>query len=335
MRDLFPQQARLRRRLEDQLIHFFEHRGFELVSSGAFEYADTLLRGRTRGASEDWVQVFDRSGRPMALRPDMTPSIARMAAPLVAAGHTPIRWCYAERVYHRSDAPASLSWLSGRAAESTQVGVEWIGEGGVAVDSQLLALCQAAVSELGLADCQMVLGHALLVPALLRALGAPEAVVESLLLRLNAGDYVAFRQEAGAYTEERDVLTLLSSLNPFRPRSLPDDLLHGGAPELVQVRAAWDELCRLAEELERSGLADEITFDLTLHRDPAYYTGIVFEVFAPGVGAPIAQGGRYDRLLAEFGAEAPAIGFTFEIERLMSLSEMSGQSVLKGGVGTC
>ncbi|WP_273367908.1 ATP phosphoribosyltransferase regulatory subunit [Alicyclobacillus herbarius] len=319
MRDLFPAQARLRRKLEDWLINFFENHGFALISSGAFEYAETLQRGRAPGAGEEWVQVFDRSGRPMALRPDMTPSVARMAAPLVAADQLPIRWCYAERVYHRSDAPATLSWMSGRAAESTQVGVEWIGESGVEIDSQLLGLCLEALSGLGRRGVRVVISHALLVPALLDLHGVPKERAAELLALLTAGDYVAFRRESNRFVEGVDLLDLLANLNPFQADSLEAALVPPLPSASRELLAAWQELCQLASAIHSTDLTSAMVFDLSLHRDPAYYTGMVFEVFAPGAGAPIAQGGRYDGLLKEFGADAPAVGFTFEVERLMTL----------------
>ncbi|WP_067927686.1 ATP phosphoribosyltransferase regulatory subunit [Alicyclobacillus shizuokensis] len=334
MRDLFPSQARMRRNLEDWLIRFFEDRGFSLVSSGAFEYADTLQRGRGPTASEQWVQVFDRSGRPMALRPDMTPSVARMAAPLVAAGQLPIRWCYAERVYHRSDAPATLSWMSGRAAESTQVGVECIGESGVAADSQLLSLCLDALAGLRRAGVRMVISHALFVPALLELLGVPADDLEPLLALLTAGDYVAFRAESRRFVGEVDVMELLSTLNPFQPDTLPGTLVRPESAASQRLQAAWRALCQLADAIRASDHASAMVFDLSLHRDPSYYTGMVFEVFAPGAGAPIAQGGRYDHLLREFGAPAPAIGFTFEVERLMTLFA-DEELVMQRGVVSC
>lgn len=328
MRDLFTAEAKLRRKLENRLIEFFDSQGFDLVSSGAFEFVDTLLRGRSIQDAEDWVQLFDMTGRAVALRPEMTPSIARIAAPLVAGGRDEIRWCYAERVYHRTVDPASLSWASGKAAESTQVGVEWIGQRGSSADCSLLALCKQAAEAVGLNDGQMVISHAAFAPAFLTAHGTPRSALDGLLQSLTQGDYVGFRQQASAAGIQVDVLKVLSQLNPFQSETFETYVsvqAERGADAIVALettKAAWADLTRLAAELKANGLETGLSFDLTLHRDLTYYTGIVFELFAPGVGAPIALGGRYDHLLEQFGAPAPAIGFTFELERLMSaLSE--------------
>lgn len=320
-RDVYPPQARRRRQLENQLLAFFERHGYDMVSSGAFEYVDTLLRGRGSEDAAQWVQWFDASGRAVALRPDMTPSIARMAAPLVAAGRVPIRWCYAERVYRRTSDPASLSWVGGRAAESTQVGVEWIGAYGADADCALLGLCQAALREVGMEGWQVVVSHARFAPAYLAAAGVPQEALPGVLADLGQGDYVAVRATLENLGCAPGVLTSLSVIDPFQQAEapLPPGARADASEALATLSAAFADLRSVAEALVRQEAVHGVSFDLSLHRDPAYYTGLVFEVFAPGVGAPIAYGGRYDGLLAQFGAEAPAIGFTFELERLLAV----------------
>lgn len=345
MRDLYPQHARLRRSVENQLLRFFDLQGFEMVSCGAFEYVETLSRGRLtgrldrasqgsptdagsrgdaggRGAdiAEQLVQWFDADGKAVALRPDMTPSIARMAAPLLSAERPEVRWCYAERVYHRTNDPASLSWASGRAAESTQVGVEWIGAGGSTADARLIQLCQEGLAAIGLPDWQMVVSHAVIAPALLATFGIAQDSIPPLLAMLSSGDYVGFQQRTRQLGVDRDVLQLFSRCDPYEPATLQDFLPSDGSVNGSEVaRAAWAELASLADTLKRQGLAARVAFDLALHRDVSYYTGLVFEVFSPGVGAPVAVGGRYDDLLAQFGAAAPAVGFTFEVERVLAV----------------
>ena len=330
MQDLFPQQAKFRRKVESVLLEEFDEHGFEMVSCGAFEYVDTLLRGRAAAEAEAWVRVFDTLGRTVALRPEMTPSIARMAAPVLSGGNKEIKWCYAERVYHRTDDPASLSWVSGRAAESTQVGVEWIGPSSHEVDAKLLLMCQSGLKRLGLEDWQMVVSHAGFASAFLSASGIESAVVDDLLAMLARGDYVGFRQLVDGQEDEDlasgdELLSVLSKLDPFSASPLAD-IIHVSWKDASlgkQVEHYWDSLVQFAAQLKSMGLANQLTFDLTLTRDISYYTGVVFEVFANGVGAPVALGGRYDGLLASFGAPAPAVGFTYEVERLMAaLSEI-------------
>jgi ATP phosphoribosyltransferase regulatory subunit len=320
MHDLYPKQAKLRRQMETRLLEFFEDNGFDMVSSGAIEYVDTLSRGRQAQEANEWIRFVDSNGRMVALRPDMTPSIARMAAPLLHSSTREIRWCYAEKVYRRSTDPASLSWLSGKAAESTQVGVEWIGRGGPEADAELLALCQRAVEHLGLEDWQLVISHAAFAPKLLEVLDVVPNDRTSLLQYLIRGDYVGFREFCRHRDYEHDLLGLLTAANPLAHDSFPAEVRHllESSPAGTETLAVWDSLVALAHVLAGQGLAERVSFDLTLVRDLSYYTGIVFEVFIPGVGAPIALGGRYDDLLSHFGTPAPAIGFVFEVERLLA-----------------
>lgn len=150
-----------------------------------------------------------------------------------------------------------------------------------------------------------------------------ETSVKDLLHHLVAGDYVWFRQTATQLGLTVDLLALLQSLNPYEPTSSRSVLQYTAGREqtepFAQMQSAWTSLTSLACQLKQAGLEQLISFDLTLYRDISYYTGIVFESFAAGVSAPIVVGGRYDNLLQQFGANAPAIGFTFEVERLLAV----------------
>ena len=326
MQDVYPKQAKRRREIENRLLSMFEDQGYDMVSSGTFEYVDTLLRGRESREAEDWLRLIDATGKTVALRPDMTPSIARMAAPLVKRGVRELRWTYAERVYRRSSDPASLSWSGGKAAESTQVGVEWIGAVGHDADANLLLLCQISADRLGLHDWQMVASHARFSSGLLRLFGLSEAATGELIAALVRGDYVGFRKLQIGFGVEEDLLNVLGQLDPMRPRALPETVVNRWQEHAdgAMVRQLWNDLVMFARVLQQRGIAERMSFDFTLARDLTYYTGLIFEVFVPGVGAPIALGGRYDDLLAQFGAAAPAIGFTFEVERLLAALTAGG-----------
>lgn len=330
MGDAYPSFAKFRRQTETRLLQFFEDHEFDYVSSGAFEYAETLLRAKPKLLVDEWVQWFDGMGRQVVLRPDMTPSIARMAAPIVQSGGLPIRWCYAERVYRRTVTPASLSWASGKAAESTQVGVECLGVTGVKCDADMLELSHQVLVHLGIDGAQIVVSHAALMPALLRALGVTETSSRELLLDLQRGDYVAFSLHARQHPEAERALALVKSVNPYEPSSFSQLLETTWQDEAAAHTAlqAWDELVALSDQLVARNMVHAVSFDVTLQRDASYYTGLIFEAFAPGVGAPIVEGGRYDDLLAQFGSDAPAIGCAVEVERVMAvLSKQRGGDI--------
>jgi ATP phosphoribosyltransferase regulatory subunit len=321
MRDAYPSFAKFRRQTEAELLDFFERRAFDYVSSGAIEYAETLLRARPQLVVDEWVQWFDALGRQVVLRPDMTPSIARMAAPVIQSGKLPIRWCYAERVYRRTATPASLSWASGKAAESTQVGVECIGITGTECDADMLELSHQALDHLKITGAQLVVSHAALMPALLSAFGVTGGAQIELLNDLRRGDYVAFEQHSKRYPAAEQALLAVKVITPYEPSSFQAVLKYPW-PDVVAgdvATRAWAELVDLAQCLVTRHLDAVVSFDVTLQREVSYYTGIIFEGFAPGVGAPIVEGGRYDELLAQFGSGAPAIGCAVEVERVMAV----------------
>ena len=319
MPDCYPSEAKRRRSIESQLLSAFERAECELVTCGTFEYVDTLLRARPFGEASNWVRLFDPSGNALALRPDITPSIARMAAPVLAKSTATLRWCYAERVYRHPSDMASLSSGSGKTAESTQVGVEWLGFQGYMQDAKLIVLCRHALAEVGVKNAQIVISHAKFPHLVMKALQIAEHEIDNLLHLLTDGNFVDFRSELLRQGVAVDVLRILQSLNPYEPESF--NILQDVAPKSaldVELAADWQYLTALANTLQAQTLQEMALFDFTLHRDIHYYTGVVFEGFAAGVGAPIVLGGRYDELLAQFGSPSPAIGFVFDLERVLT-----------------
>lgn len=94
---------------------------------------------------------------------------------------------------------------------------------------------------------------------------------------------------------------------------------------------AIEDLATIYQLLEAYQAAEPVQFDLGVIRDLDYYTGMVFEAYAPGLGFPLCGGGRYDRMLADFGADCPATGFALGVERLLLAIEQAGlpRSALK------
>lgn len=333
LRDAYPSYASKRRALEIQLVDYFEQRGCSLVSASAIESLDTFWRAKTSLSVDDAYQILMAPGKLAVLRPEMTPSIARMAAPVLQQHPQPLYWCYAERVYRKPGSVSSWSELAVDAVESTQVGVEWMGVS-EAADADLLLLCHEALQQLSVQGARTVVSHARLAVLFLNAAGISEDVIAKSLQQLVRGDYVGFQELMMTYHPSVSLLTCLRQLNPYDSESLERQLERCGQAvqkntELYQV---WNTVVSIAKQITELGRQQEYTFDFTLTRNIAYYTGILFETFAPGVGAPIALGGRYDELLKQYGADAPAVGFVLELERLLNVV---ASTTNRGGESLC
>jgi histidyl-tRNA synthetase len=309
-RDFYPEDLRLRSWLFDHFRAVARSFGFEEIDAPILEYQELF----TRKAGEEIVQQlyhFDLHDRSYALRPEMTPSVARMVMARHGELRFPLRWFAITQNwrYERT--------TRGRRREHYQWNMDIWGEASVAAEAELIAAVCALLERVGLgpdaaqvrissrALLEETLQHGPLAgreqafPALcvaidkLDKIGA-EAVVE--LLTDPAGD-VRLGAEAA-----RDVVDWLSLR----------DLDEAAARAPSGSRAA-DDLRRLFDTLADYGLEDRVVFDASIVRGLAYYTGVVFEAFDTGRKLrAICGGGRYDRLLRDLGGpDLPAAGFGF------------------------
>jgi ATP phosphoribosyltransferase regulatory subunit len=202
---------------------------------------------------------------------------------------------------------------AGARREGHQTGAELIGEHSAGVDAEVVAMAIQALVACGLRDFQAEVGHVGFFGGVMSRLAPQQAI--QVRDALTGRDLVGLEQ-ALAKTDlaaaERQLLLRFPAL-----RGGPE-ILDAAAP-LVQDDAsaiAVDELSQVYSRLQQRAVADRVNLDLGAVRDFDYYTGIIFEVFAAGIGAPIAAGGRYDGLLRKFGSDEPATGVVVFLDRL-------------------
>ena len=248
----------------------------------------------------------DKGGREVALRPEMTPTLARMVAARANALRKPVRWFSLPQLfrYERQQ--------KGRLREHFQLNVDIIGESDVTADAELLAVAIDIMGEFGLSptDVRARVSDRRLLRALLHRLGVGEAQLPAVFavidkIERQPRNVSAEKLEAaGMSADSREALFALMdgvTLEALRAR-------YGDTPEIAERIA---DLERYYGYLDDLGVAAWVQLDLSIVRGLAYYTGIVFELFdAQGEFRAICGGGRYDNLLnALGGVDLPALGF--------------------------
>lgn len=304
LRDWAPEDLARLRTLEARLRNAFEAWGYREVATPALEYLETWQRGGGGPASALFV-VVDRTGELLALRPEMTVPVARFVA---------TRWPEkVARLYYVGPVFRGGELGRGDGREFVQAGVERVGDGGPDADAEVVALAVEALRQAGVREVRVGLGHAGFLRALLDAANLPEEERRSL----------------GAALLRRDFVTVSSHLSAAPPHvreALADLPALRGSDALRRARRvgvgreALDELEAVWEALEAYGVVQAVEVDVGIVRDFDYYTGVVFEAYAAGVGAPVLGGGRYDGLLARFGDPRPAVGFAVHVERALAAS---------------
>lgn len=311
MRDLLPPEADARAWLSSKLIRCFARWGYQRVTTPPFEHAEVIERGLDALDRRDLLRFVDPStGEVALLRPDITPQIARIVATGLGDRPAPHRLAYAATVVRQRRGRAR------RQRALAQAGVECIGLAHLDADAEVIRLAAAALGEVGLPSYRIELGLvALAKGALTRVRESARADVEAALLLKDratlasavAGEPAAVRRAlvgaASLYGEPREVLA--------------------GARKVFGPSAALTELARVVSRLEDLPLV----VDLGEIRGMTYYTGVSFTLLAEGPGEPVGSGGRYDGLMARFGAPAPATGFGLDLANLEWALHRAGHPV--------
>lgn len=308
LRDILPFEAAERAVVETCLRGAFKDWGYDEVVTPTFEYFDTLAAEAGEGMQEVMYKFFDRSGKLLALRPEVTTPIARMVVGRLMDEPPPYRMFYLANVF-REEKPQR-----GQQREFRQAGIELIGSQDVAADAEVVALMIEALERLGLRNFKVGLGQIEIFKGALERPDLSEADLKKIKATVVRGDLVGLDEvarEVGLSAKARERLVSISRLRGGEEVLLEAEKFATGGSSLD----ALESLSAVFGLLKSYGVGDYVLLDLGIIRNFDYYTGIIFEAYAQGVGFPIGGGGRYDKLLAEFGAEMPAAGFALGVER--------------------
>lgn len=308
MRDVLPTEAAELYAVEEALRARFVAYGYGEVRTPTLEFAETVERAgdSVLGAG---FRLFDEHGRVLMLRTDMTVPIARVAGSRYRGKPLPLRFFYVSSSFR------PLAPHRGQDGEFVQAGVELLGVDSPEADAEVITLLCDAMAVAGLTGYRVAIGTVAFHRALVASLNLPPADGESILAALAARDFPLL-----------ETIVAHSGVSEEAARALQEALeLSGGATALSQARklatsaaveSAVAHLARVHELIDDAGFAEAVTFDFGLFQDFTYYTGVIFEAYAPGVGFPLASGGRYDDLMAKFGWDIPAVGFAIGVDRL-------------------
>ena len=301
--------------IENRLLRVFELWGFRRIITPRLEYEDVLATGMGDELKGKTYRFDDRqSGRLLALPPDITPQIARIAATRMTSLPLPHRISYSGRVLRQTEIQA------GRSREIFQTGVELIGLDSPEADAEMIVMAIEAMQGLGLDNFTLDLGQVEFCQGVFQASGL-------------SGEPLLQLREAVSRKDSSAVASLLKEHNvsPDSARELSAlPRLFGGRKVLKEAEgivtnsrsiAALENLRQVLEILDIHGVSDFLSIDLGETRGLDYHSGITFEGFVTGFGEPVCSGGRYDNLISRYGFNAPATGFTFNLLNLLQTVE--------------
>ena len=306
-RDFYPVDFAVRAHITNAWRETARRYGYEEYDGPPLEPLELYTEKSGEEIVKQLYNFEDKGGRAVALRPEMTPTFARMVGARAGGMRKPIRWFSIPQLfrYERTQ--------RGRLREHFQLNVDLVGEHDIGADAEVLAVALDALRLLGLTSTDIVarINDRRLLEALLRGLGvhadrlpAAYAVIDKLGRESRSASEAKLRTEAGL--DDTAVQRLFSVFEAKRPSDLRADF---GSIEGVEEHISRLELYLAA--LADLGLGDYVAFDPSIVRGLAYYTGVVFEIFdRKGELRAICGGGRYDNLLKTVSdADLPSCGF--------------------------
>lgn len=308
MRDFFPEEMRRRLWIEDTWRTVSERAGFAPWDAPILE---TLELYRRKSGDEIVSQLYSlttKGGDELAIRPEMTPSLARMIAERQNALPRPVKWYTIGRMcrYERGQ--------RGRLREFWQWNVDMLGVAGPIADAEVISVALDGLEALGLtsADVEVRLNSRALLAGLLAAIGIPEdrhAAVYAVTDKRGKVPADTLRAMYGELGLKSDAYRALEAL--METQSLEEMASFARSRSLETVEPALKDLEDLFGYLAALGKGAYARCDIGVVRGLAYYTGPVFEIFDKGATLrALCGGGRYDRLMETMGGQSmPACGF--------------------------
>lgn len=327
MRYYIGSEARLRRNVEDTAMSVFDGWSYEEVVTPSVDYYSLFEHGMGHAEAHRAFRFTDADGQLLALRPDVTSSVARAAATLLSEQPRPLRLCYAAPVF-RQQQQSHAEWRR----ESTQLGCELIGKNRATADFEVLAIAAEILSRLGLQDkCRITINSIEIFNGIAERLQLNVEARERMRGLIDTRDARELRQFLSAFATSEQERAEFAQLTQLTGKG---EILSRARQVITNERsaAALDDLEALWQPIEQLGLQNSFDIDLGDVSELDYYTGLIFKVFIQGAGARVGRGGRYDRLIGNFGGPEPAIGFILDLDALTDVLARGSTPVVSDSV---
>ncbi|HOF69365.1 MAG TPA: ATP phosphoribosyltransferase regulatory subunit, partial [Ruminococcus sp.] len=311
-KDLLFEESMVRREIENNLHEIFKKSGYcEFITPG-LEFYDVFNLNSSYFPQENLYKLTDSKGRLLVLRPDSTMPIARAVATRLKDATLPLRIFYNQNVYRTEPS------LKGRSVEIGQTGIELIGSQMKTADLEVISMAAAALKACGL-NFSLEIGN----------IGVFKELVSRLEVSEREKEYIRQLIETKNFPALNDMLDSIGSGNVTEAlKKLP--ALFGGEEVFEKAKKVMpdEKITEILDELKEiykdvsdiCGKDIEITVDLGLVNKTDYYTGLIIKGYLQGHGDEVLSGGRYNKLISEFGYDIPAVGFAVNVDAIAKVT---------------
>lgn len=318
-KDLLFEESMVRRKIENNLHEIFKKSGYcEFITPG-LEFYDVFNLNSSYFPQENLYKLTDSKGRLLVLRPDSTMPIARAVATRLKDATLPLRIFYNQNVYRTEPS------LKGRSVEIAQTGIELIGSQMKTADLEVISMAAAALKACGL-NFSLEIGN----------IGVFKELVSRLEVSEREKEYIRQLIETKNFPALNDMLDSIGSGNVTEAlKKLP--ALFGGEEVFEKAKKVMpdEKITEILDELKEiykdvsdiCGKDIEITVDLGLVNKTDYYTGLIIKGYLQGHGDEVLSGGRYNKLISEFGYDIPAVGFAVNVDAIAKVASKNANEI--------
>ena len=303
-RDFFPEEMRLRNWLFEIWRRTSVQAGFEEYDTCVLEHEDLYIRKAGDEISKQLFSFEDKSGRRLSLRPEMTPSLARLILQHNKSLSFPIKWFSMPQCFRYE------RMTKGRRREHFQWNADIIGQPHILAEAEILMLLISACESMGLTkkEFKVFINDRRILNAILTQINVPEDLHSTVMVILDKRDKISSEALVAMLEDTGMSAKQVGQLNEYLSNTDLKDL-----EENLSDTTGIEQLHSLMDMMDTAGYSGYLKFDISIVRGLSYYTGAVFEVNSPEKKhRAICGGGRYDSLLSAFGGETvPAVGFGF------------------------
>ena len=303
-RDFFPEEMRLRNWLFEIWRRTSVQSGFEEYDTCVLEHEDLYIRKAGDEISKQLFSFEDKSGRRLSLRPEMTPSLARLILQHNKSLSFPIKWFSMPQCFRYE------RMTKGRRREHFQWNADIIGQPHILAEAEILMLLISACESMGLTkkEFKVFINDRRILNAILTQINVPEDLHSTVMVILDKRDKISSETLLTMLEDTGMSAKQVGQLNEYLSNTDLKDL-----EENLSDTTGVEQLHSLMDMMDTAGCSGYLKFDISIVRGLSYYTGAVFEVNSPEKKhRAICGGGRYDSLLSAFGGETvPAVGFGF------------------------
>lgn len=315
-RDLILEDCAIKKKLQRDIEGILDKWGYEEIVTPTIEFYQTFNTGFENLEEEDVYKFIDSNGKILVLRPDMTVPIARVIATKFKNIDETVRLRYSADVFRVHES------LGGKKNEYTDCGIELIGLKAEESDLEILVTALDTLKLIKNSEYKLEIGN----------IDFFNSAIKRARFTDEERDKLADLIDRKSIKELEDYVDELETIKECKEflKQLP--LLFGGREIFekakpyafnLELKHSIEYLEKLADGLEELGYSDKVTFDLGMVPRLDYYSGIIFKGYTTGVGTTVLSGGRYDKLIAKFGKDVPAIGFSINIDSMVNVMNES------------